>query len=201
MRSIATSVILMALVTSAAWAHDPSCVVVYNNTGVTEGMPLGVFDGDVLLDDVHTSVGQATLCAVDVRGKVVGPGVLSLYVYQGSPANDPPTTLLAGPVDMSPPFTNVNETYHFELPATLVGQDLWIGFGWTGDGGGFAGSNRGPASVGSSQDVWWGSYPPQAAAFDDAGPGNTANIYLVVYATIPTPTHEGTWGELKATYR
>jgi hypothetical protein len=102
---------------------------------------------------------------------------------------------------MSLPFTNVNQTCHFELPQTLVGQDLWIGFGWTGDGGGFAGSNRGPASVGASQDVWWVSLPDQAPVFDDAGPGNTANIYMTVYATIPTPTHEGTWGELKATYR
>jgi hypothetical protein len=87
--------------------------------------------------------------------------VLSLYVYQGSAANDPPSTLLVGPIDMSLPFTNVNQTVHFELPATVVGQDLWIGLGWSGPDGPFAGSNRGAPSVGTSQDVSWLSIPGQ----------------------------------------
>ena len=202
MRLMVKAVILLVVVTSPAWAHDPSCVVVYNNTGVSQGVPIPVLDGGMTLDDVHTSVGQSTLCAVDVRGRVFGPGVLSLYVYQGSPANDPPTTLLAGPVDIvNPPVTSQSATLHYELPATLVGQDLWIGVGWTGPDPGWVGSQRTTPSIGSSQDVWWESVAGQTPGYDDGGADYTANTYLVVYATIPTPTQEGTWGELKATYR
>jgi hypothetical protein len=138
---------------------------------------------------------------VDVSGRTIGAGVLSLYVYQGSAANDPPSTLLVGPVDIvNLPNASQSTPVHFEVPATLVGQDLWIGLGWSGPDGLFAGSNRGAPSLGTSQDVWWLSLPGQTPGFDDAGI-NTANIYLQVYESIPTPTKGGTWGELKATYR
>ena len=202
MRSMVYAVILMAVVTGPAWAHEPSCTQVYNNTGVSEGVPVVVDDGGMILDDVHTSVGQAVLCAVDVRGRTFGPGVLSLYVYKGSPTNDPPSTLLVGPIDMvDPPPTSQSATLHYEVPPTLIGQDLWIGVSWSGPSTApWVGSQRTTPSIGSSQDVWWESFPPDPPQFYDGGT-YTANTYLVVYATVPDPTNAGTWGELKATYR
>jgi len=200
MRSIVKAFVLMVVVTSPAWAHDPSCSVVYSNTVTNEGVPVGVLDGDIVLDDVHTSVGQSVLCAVDVRGRTFGPGVLSLYVYKGSPADDPPTTLLVGPIDMvNPPVTSMSQTLHYELPPTLVGQDLWIGVGWTGADGAWVGSQRTTASIGTSHDVWWYS-TPDGSGFSDQG-SYTASTFLVVYATVPDPTNVATWGALKATYR
>jgi len=201
MRSMVYALILMAVVTGPAWAHDPSCITVYSNTQNNQGVPIPVGDGAMVLDDVHLSVPQAVLCAVDVRGAVIGPGTLSLYVYKGSPTNDAPTTLLAGPIDMSPPPTQPSATFHFEVPATAVDRDLWIGVGWTGPDGTWVGSQRTTPSVGTSDDIWWESYPGQTPQFYDGGDQYTASTYLVVYANVPTPTQVSTWGEVKATYR
>lgn len=202
MRSIAKTLILMLVVTGPAWAHDPSCIQVFNNTATTQGVPVIANDGEMVLDDTHLSVGQSVLCAVDVRGRVFGPGVLSLYVYKGSPTNDPPTTLLAGPIDLvDPPVTSMSQTHHFELPATAVDQDLWIGVGWKGPDGAWVGSQRTTPSLGTSEDVWWWQNSAGAGGLNDQGTDYVANTYLIVYAIVPTPANEGTWGALKATYR
>ena len=202
MRSIAQTLILMLVVASPAWAHDPSCSVVYSNTVTNQGVPVVVNDGDVVLDDVHASVGQSVLCAVDVRGRSFGPGVLSLYVYKGSSADDPPSTLLAGPIDIvNPPVTSQSQTLHYELPPTIADQDLWIGVGWTGAGGAWVGSQRTTASIGTSHDLWWWHNAAGESGFNDQGPAYIASTYLVVYANVPTPTQASTWGALKATYR
>jgi hypothetical protein len=49
--------------------------------------------------------------------------------------------------------------------------------------------------------VWWESISGQTPGTYDGGPDYTANTYLVVYASVPTPTQEATWGAIKATYR
>src|SRR5213075_1255051 len=132
-------------------------------------------------------VGSSSICAVDVRGRVFNPGVLSLYVYEGSAANDPPSRLLVGPIDMvNPPVTSTSQTLHYELPETAVGPDLWIGVGWAGTDPGWVGSQRTTPSIGTSQDVWWENIHGQTPGYYDGGSDYSANTYLVVYATIPT---------------
>lgn len=201
MRSMVHAVILMAVVTAPAWAHEPSCFAVYRNIQNNQGVPVAVGDGGMILDDVHLAVPQALLCAVDVHGSVFPPGTLSLYVYKGSPNNDAPTTLLVGPIDLTLPLTKPSATFHVEVPPTLVDRDLWIGVGWTGAGGTWVGSQRTAPDIGTSADIWWESFPGQTPQFYNGGDQYIASTYLVVYAQVPDPANIATWGAVKATYR
>lgn len=180
--------------------HDPSCLVVYENiTGTQSFAPL-LPDGNALLDDVHTNTGgDFSLCAVDVRGRPTSAGTMSVYVYANSGDASVPGALLAGPVDfVFGAGSSINSDYHAEFTPVTVGPDLWIGVGWSGQGG-LVATPRNTATVGTSHDTWY-FISPGGNAFDDWGT-NQADLNLVVYGAAPVPTAPSTWGALKAIYR
>ena len=189
---------------SSVSSADPGCTTQYECINNVQPVPVAVFGGDYALDDVHLASTQTVLCGIDFKGRAAGVGILTALVYQGSPDNQAPGALLAGPVDLvNPPITTMSQVVHFDFPGVVLPKDLWIGLKWTdtaGDGGAWGFAMRGDVTIGSSQDVIYEVFPPNAPVFEDI-PDYTANFYMVVSGSQATPAHDATWGQLKATYR
>lgn len=95
---ILASVVLLHAV--PARAHDPGCLVVYENV-TPQGVAVLLDHEWELADDVHTGIaGSIVLCAVDVRGRSLGAGTLSVRVFANDGDGVAPGALLAGPVDL-----------------------------------------------------------------------------------------------------
>jgi hypothetical protein len=190
----------LGLVAIPAQAHDGSCFTVYENiTGAQSFSPL-VTPGMEAFDDVHTAVsGTTVLCAVDVRGRPIGAGTLSVSVYANNGDGVAPGALLAGPVSLVfPAGLGSSAVYHFEFPMVPVGQDLWIGQRWAGVDG-WAANPRTTPTLGTSHDTWYFT-TPSGNYFDDNGTSE-ASLYLVVYGAASVPATPSTWGALKSVYR
>jgi len=217
MKSISDSrvswVLSLAFVALAGTAHvaaaapspqtDP-CTTQSECINNVQPVPVAALGGQWILDDVHLAASQILLCGIDVKGRAAGVGTVSALVYQGSPDNQAPGALLAGPVDIvNPLIATTTYVTHFDFPDVSVPRDLWVGLKWTdptGDGGAWVIAMRGDVTVGSSQDVIYENLPPNPPQFDDI-PGFVANFYMVVYGSVPTANRDGTWGRVKATYR
>ncbi len=81
-----------------------------------------------------------------------------------------------------------------------IGRDLWVGLQWHGPDGAWVFALRANVTVGASHDVLYECVAPNLPGFKDTE-GYVGNFYLVVDASVPTPTQVGTWGIIKQTYR
>ena len=190
----------LALVAVPAQAHDASCSTVYDSfTGALVLSPY-IETGMEAFDDVHTALsGTTVLCGIDVRGRPLGAGTLSVSVYANNGDGVAPGALLAGPVSLVfPTSLTSSAVYHFEFPMVPVGQDLWIGQSWSGAAG-WAANPRTTSTLGTSHDTWYFT-TPTGNYFDDNGPSE-ASLHLVVYGAASVPATPSTWGAVKSAYR
>ncbi len=199
--SAVVAAVALAIVAAPAQAHDPSCILVYENITGTIAFASVLAPDYELLDDVHTNVsGTIVLCAVDVRGRPTAAGTLSVSVYANGGDGLAPGALLAGPIPMVfPAGLTSNAIYHFEFPMPTVGQNLWIGQRWTAAGGAWVPTPRTTPTVGTSHDTWY-FRTPSGDFFDDNGTSQ-ADLHLDVFGTAPVAAAPSTWGAVKAIYR
>jgi hypothetical protein len=162
----------------AVVAHAPSCVESYSNIAIPAGQYFPAGAGVEVIDDLHLgSVYVTDVCAFDVGyfNAGAGPTDASVQFYSGSPADDPPGTVLA---TFTLPGLPIGENFlHVEVPSSTLGQDTWMGVAFSTADAGLELAD--PPFPGASDDYFYMTPPGEFFTF---GGNPRANFLVGVYA-------------------